>query len=300
MLTSGLEQPSAVEVPVASLLATLAAAPTFEEGATATLDALLALASEALAASPFAAKGRILRGMVHLRPDDGYRRLCVVEHEAPAVGTPAPSCLPSATAWRWVAERGVPVAIDVNVGSVDVGATGAETAHLQGAHRFDSQESQMRLRKREATHVLLLPLRAPGGAIVGMLSIEGHCRGAIGGVFFSPACRDGLTVLARIAAPYLCTLPLRLVESAAPDEHLPVIGASMAAVVEMLRVFAQQEETILLSGPTGAGKSRLARWCHEQSPRRGQSYETLDLSTVPEDLQMAEPSAGRRAPSPAR
>ncbi len=278
-----------MEASVTALLAALVAAPTFEDAAAITLDALLALASEALAASPLATRGRILRGMVHLRPDDGYRRLCVVEAEAVAASKPAPSCLPSATAWRWVAERGVPVAIDVNAGTVDVGATGArEAAQRQDGHRFDSQESRMRLRKREATHVLLLPLRAPGGAIVGMLSLEGHCRDAIGDVFVFHACRNRLSVLAGVAAPYLCTLPLRLLEAAVPDAFLPVVGASMASVVEILRIFALQEETVLLSGPTGAGKSRLARWCHEQSHQRGQSFETLDLSTVPEDLQMAE------------
>src|SRR5262249_5349857 len=69
---------------------------------------------------------------------------------------------------------------------------------------------------------------------------------------------------------------------------LPVIGASMQGVIEMLRVFARQEETVLLSGPTGAGKSRLARWCHSRSPVSGQVFETIDLATVPEELQMAE------------
>jgi len=68
------------------------------------------------------------------------------------------------------------------------------------------------------------------------------------------------------------------------DALLPVIGASMAGVIEMLRVFAQQEEPILISGPTGAGKSRLARWCHEQSSTRPNAFEILDLSTVPEEL----------------
>ena len=72
------------------------------------------------------------------------------------------------------------------------------------------------------------------------------------------------------------------------DALLPVVGASMAGVIEMLRVFAQQEEPILISGPTGAGKSRLARWCHEQSSSRPNAFEILDLSTVPEELQMAE------------
>jgi transcriptional regulator with PAS, ATPase and Fis domain len=72
------------------------------------------------------------------------------------------------------------------------------------------------------------------------------------------------------------------------DALLPVVGTSMAGVIEMLRVFAQQEEPILISGPTGAGKSRLARWCHEQSSTRPNAFEILDLSTVPEELQMAE------------
>jgi DNA-binding NtrC family response regulator len=45
---------------------------------------------------------------------------------------------------------------------------------------------------------------------------------------------------------------------------------------------------VLISGPTGAGKSRLARWCHEHSQRRSQRFEALDLLGVPEDLQTAE------------
>jgi DNA-binding NtrC family response regulator len=69
---------------------------------------------------------------------------------------------------------------------------------------------------------------------------------------------------------------------------LPVVGRATAGLIEVLRVFAQQEETVLVSGPTGAGKSRLARWCHEQSQRKGKPFETLDLLSVPEELQMAE------------
>src|SRR5262249_2842698 len=58
--------------------------------------------------------------------------------------------------------------------------------------------------------------------------------------------------------------------------------------IELLRVFAAQEETVLLSGPTGVGKSRLARWCHARSGRCERRFETLDLATVPADLQLAE------------
>jgi len=62
----------------------------------------------------------------------------------------------------------------------------------------------------------------------------------------------------------------------------------MKGLVRLLRVFVQQDETILLGGATGTGKSRLARWCHDHSPFRRGPFEVLDLSTVPEELQLAE------------
>jgi DNA-binding NtrC family response regulator len=72
------------------------------------------------------------------------------------------------------------------------------------------------------------------------------------------------------------------------ETSLPVVGPSMEPVIDRLRSFAQQDETLLLSGPTGVGKSRLARWCHEQSPRRLESFESLHLLSVPEELQLGE------------
>src|SRR5206468_257763 len=71
------------------------------------------------------------------------------------------------------------------------------------------------------------------------------------------------------------------------DPLLPVVGPSMEGLINLLRVFSRQEETVLISGPTGTGKSRLARWCHAQSPRRERTFETVDLQTVPVDIQMA-------------
>jgi DNA-binding NtrC family response regulator len=62
----------------------------------------------------------------------------------------------------------------------------------------------------------------------------------------------------------------------------------MEPVIDRLRGFADQDETLLLSGPTGVGKSRLARWCHEQSPRRQEPFESLHLLSVPEELQLGE------------
>lgn len=267
-----------------ALVSQLIQARTFEDAADATLDALLALAVGAAGRSSFS-QARIARGMVHLRPADGYRRLRVREHGA--AGEVA-SVLPSATAWRWVAEHGRPVAVDVNLGTIDVGISGKLRPADDRQETFDSTESRTRLLARDASHILLLPLRVPGGGVDGMVSVEADCRLAMGKRFIWADMAAQAQIVADLGAPYLSALPVGGGAVAAPDPLLPVIGESMREIVGMLRIFAEQDETALLSGPTGSGKSRLARWCHERSRRRAEPFETVDLATVPADLQLAE------------
>jgi transcriptional regulator with AAA-type ATPase domain len=271
----------------------LRSATTFEEAAAMTLRPMLESADAALQASPFAKSGRIVRGMIHLRPDDGYRRLVVLEAGETRV-SPVESSqtrLPSATAWRWVAERGQGVSIDVNLGSVQLDGDDPSQALCDrrfSEGEFASHESRMRLLQRDVTHLYVLPLRGADDRIDGILSLEADCRQAMGRPFIWTECAPELRSFADCAAPFFSNLPLSSVPPPQVDAFLPVVGASMAGIIEMLRVFAQQEEPILISGPTGAGKSRLARWCHEHSSTRPNAFEILDLSTVPEELQMAE------------
>ncbi|HKO49129.1 MAG TPA: sigma 54-interacting transcriptional regulator [Polyangiaceae bacterium] len=281
------------EATLMDLMVLLRSASTFEEAAAMTLQPMLARASAALAASRFSQSGRIVRAMVHLRPDDGYRRLVVLEagetHVSPVESSQ--TRLPSATAWRWVAERGQGVSIDVNLGSVQLDGDDPSKTHSDrrfSEGEFASNESRMRLLQRDVTHLHVLPLRGAGDRIDGILSLEADCRQAMGRPFIWEECAEQLQLFADCAAPYLANLPISLVPPQQVDAFLPVVGASMAGIIEMLRVFAQQEEPILISGPTGAGKSRLARWCHEHSSTRPNAFEILDLSTVPEELQMAE------------
>jgi DNA-binding NtrC family response regulator len=273
------------------LVAELLAASSFEVAATCTLRPLLDLARAAIEASPYAQRGRILRGLVHLRPDDGYRGLVVLEAGRDELSAlPGDETrLPSTTLWRWVAERHSAVALDVMLGRVEPDRPGLDADRDQ--HQswiWNSDKSQQRLLDREATHIYVLPLRGPRSTILGMVSIEAECRAAQGQPFIWADCREEFQLITDLAAPYLRHLPLRLASVDPTDDRLPVVGEYMAGIIPMLRVFAQQEETILLGGPTGSGKSRLARWCHEHSPRHQGAFETLDLSTVPEELQMAQ------------
>jgi DNA-binding NtrC family response regulator len=274
---------------VSQLLDRLTLARTFEDAAAALLGAAVDVAEQSLAGTQND-RGRIRRALVHLRPDGGYVRLVALE--APAKGGRHAlqhgdgAHVPSATAWRWIVAHGRPVSIDVVMGEVTFGA-GAPAEQLP-AQKLDAQRSQAMLIEREVTHLHVVPLHAPGGRVDGMLAIEATCQAAIGEPFIWPACGPVLQAMASIAAPYLTKLPVVAAERVTPDEFLPVVGPSMHPVIEILRVFADQEETVLLSGPTGAGKTRLARWCHERSQFKSGPFEVIDLATVPEELQMAE------------
>ena len=281
---------------VAQLVHVLREAPTLEKAARLTLSALLKVACAALAQSEFVKKGKIRRAMLHLRPGAGYRQLVVEEAEPrdPQSGQREHNLF-SATAFRWVTEHDQRVEIDVTLARVYVGGRreSVEVANeLLG--EFSSSESRARLLDRSATHLLALPVRARSGAPEGMVSIEAECMAATGLPFIWPACSSTLELLCGIAAPYLISLPSAAGRTMPTDEFLPVVGKAMGSLVEMLDVFAQQQEPILICGPTGSGKSRLARWCHEHSPLQGKPFEVLDLSAIPEDLQLAELFGWRR------
>jgi DNA-binding NtrC family response regulator len=282
-----------------TLASALHGARHFEQAALATLQALLRTAEQALQASRFAGKGRLLRGVVHLRPADAYRRLVALEREALdsqsqsedsllLADGPQVSLLASASAWRAVVEHGCAVSIDVGQGTLQPHQGPARNLSAPSLVAAFTQESQQRLLSREATHVCVLPLRVPGERIDGMIALEANCMAAFGQDFIWREVSPRLQLVVDMAAPYLSALPPRPGTLPETDEFLPVIGTSMGSLVGVLRIFARQDETILVSGPTGAGKSRLARWCHERSARRDSRFESLDLMTVPEELQMSE------------
>ncbi|MFT4624305.1 MAG: DNA-binding NtrC family response regulator [Myxococcota bacterium] len=260
--------------PIRDLLDALNASTTFEQASTAVLRPMLAHAETALAASPFAADGRIVRAMVHLRPDGGYTGLVVLEPGA--TEATAPDLLPSTTTWESIRRDRQATAVDVLLRDHGSSAT---------IHR---------LLDRDATHLYAVPLRGPRGRILGMVSIEAHCPLATGLPFVWDGIAPTLQLLADIAGPVLVALPSAPREVTWDDPLLPVVGAAMRPMVSLLEVFASQDETILISGATGTGKSRLARWIHSRSARAEAPIEIVDLNTIPPDMQMAELFGWRR------
>lgn len=232
---------------------------------------------------------RVLRGTIHYRPDDSYRQLWTREF-GPTSSETVAAQQPSLTAWRWVARRRCPVSIDIEARLLRVFEGGSPRLLRDDsvAATLSASATCQRLRARDVNYLHVLPIRRPANLIDGMVSIEMSCSSELGDRL-SAAAGETMQLLIDLAAPYLSLLPLApLATRPTVDEFLPVIGNGLASVVELLRVFAALEETILVMGPTGVGKSRLARYCHAHSSRSDRPFITVDLLACPEDLQMAQ------------
>jgi len=70
---------------------------------------------------------------------------------------------------------------------------------------------------------------------------------------------------------------------ARPDE---VVGRSppMQNLLEEARQVADSMASVLLTGDSGTGKGRLARWIHDHSPRRQRKLVTVNCGALPESL----------------
>ena len=253
-----------------ALLQGLHQARSFEQAAERTLEVVL----DEVGRVAQGADAHVLRGMVHLRPDDTYEGIAVRE-----VGEGgAARFMPSTTAWRWVAEARDAVLLDVRAGRVRASSGAVLTE--KAARRADFR-SRSALLGREASLIIALPLRRPGGRVDGFVSVELAAPGALDAW---PAPAPGLQTLADVAASFLCELPRAPREALRGDAGLPVIGQRMRVIIEDLKLFAEMDETILLQGETGVGKSRLARWCWQQSARSARRFVRVDLSEVPAEL----------------
>lgn len=210
--------------------------------------------------------GKVLRGVIHVRPDDGYTTLSALEaggtrlHDLDPGGA---ELLSSSSLWRALHLHQVPLVVELTPGVVRRASDGQVLA--QADQSLSEAKSRQRFIGRGATHVLALPLIDARHDLCGMLNVELSVSEATTPDWRS-ASEPAYTAVT-VAVPYL--LAARM-PSPPPDadEFLPVVGSTMAGLLPILRTFAGQDETILVTGPTGAGKTRLARWCHQMSAHR--------------------------------
>lgn len=264
------------------MLARLRAVTTTEQATNALLDALLALLRGVIATEQGC---RILGAGVYRGTPQGWRA-STARGEGGAVASDEP---PSQTAWAWMLEDPQPVFINVvagTVGPADPNATGETVeAPLSEDVRLTGQ-TQTVLRQRELTHVYGVPLLGSEDEVMGMVTLELRCPLRAGerlGLW--DLVGEEASTLVQIAAPTLLSRPYG--GEAAPALGLPVVGVTMRPVLTLLDRFASGSGTILLTGPSGVGKSTLARWIHTRSPRAKRPFKELHLQNNDPDKMMA-------------
>jgi Nif-specific regulatory protein len=152
--------------------------------------------------------------------------------------------------------------------------------------RFRSRES-VRARRIEA--VICAPIG--GDASRGVVYLQGR---AAPGVFSNEA-REHAEALARHLAPFVDRLLARARSAESRDATLALRGRyrlaevvgrgpALAQSLEQAMLAAPLDVSVLLTGPSGSGKSLLARAIHANSRRASAPFVELNCATLPENL----------------
>ncbi len=277
---------------IKALMDALSDAGDFETAAAALLRGIRAFWSQTIVDNE-AGISALSLGVVHLPAAGAVERTAAVDFGArPAAdagsGNVEPPDVSPANWWRWIHEYRSPVMLDVDRAELVTRGGGVRRVDLD-ADGGDAQPP-MPLRRSGAAatnEVLLLPVVGTDADVAGVVALAFQVPS---GRAFGPLSSDSIErirLLVEVASARLLALPGSLSEPICPDRFLPVVGPTMAPLLDRLSRFAASQETLLLSGPTGTGKSRLARWCHSRSSRSDGPFVALDLMGVPESMQLA-------------
>jgi Nif-specific regulatory protein len=163
------------------------------------------------------------------------------------------------------------------------------TANAATDPRFSELES---VQKQKLEAVLCIPIGTDGP--VGILYLQGRSDGA-DAYMFDDETRTGVERVARgLALPVERILARTGITSgspAGPADHdttsfRDILGKSPAIteIVARLRLAAPLDVSLLLTGPSGAGKTMLANAIHRASRRAKGPFVELNCATIPEGL----------------
>ncbi|MCA9539907.1 MAG: sigma-54-dependent Fis family transcriptional regulator [Myxococcales bacterium] len=200
-----------------------------------------------------------LRCMLVLYPSGAFSDLLIVDASGKLLEK-SPDLKPSTSAWARL-RRGDGAPLHVQV------------ADMEGERR--AAQTVARLRGRQTTDLLAWPLmKRAGDAVLGALTAEFRINVEAPPV---DALLEAGQAIAAAVSRVAFNLPSR--DLLAPGEGLPVIGQQTLKIVRLLRAFSQTADTLLITGPSGVGKTRLSAWCHRQSGRVGR-FVSVNLATI--------------------
>jgi DNA-binding NtrC family response regulator len=225
----------------------------------------------------------VARGAVHFRTrEGGYRAIEVAEW----LGEGATSLSPSASVWGSVEQADASVWLDLGTCRGFVLPTGEAFDTVPAQVPFERTSSVLQMIERQSTHVLASPLRGARG-VEGMLTLELADQAGAHEAAGLRAHAIEVAALLELVGPALLSLPSREPLSS-PGDAWPVIGRRMRSVLALVETLAREDEVLLFEGPSGIGKTYLARFCHERSPRHGGPLVTSRLASLPPEVQRLE------------
>ncbi|RJG49021.1 sigma-54-dependent transcriptional regulator [Motilimonas pumila] len=101
------------------------------------------------------------------------------------------------------------------------------------------------------------------------------------------AMRDG--AIDYLAKPFAPEVLLNQVSRYAPaqkcEKRTPVFGDdSTKALLNLAAKVAKSDASVMVSGPSGAGKEIMARYIHDMSPRAEQSFVAINCAAIPDNM----------------
>ena len=227
-----------------------------------------------------------VRASVHLFDEGDWRDIAAVEW------TPHRSeeftrseIRRSSTLWKLIREYASPLAVLTLTRKVYVyRKDGVQTFEAQALEQVVAEATMLR---GAATHAVAIPLLNAGATPVGMVAVELRSRSMLEEVGWSSC----FSKLQRLVGEVALTLVEK--QSAYRRTDFRNAEAKKAAPdparedqLDLAECFARLKDHVLIKGPTGIGKTYLAREIHARSARTG-PFVVYAAQSFPDDMQSA-------------